>query len=262
MGDPFDIDLIAPEVRYEICSGRFSHDMIGLLPQALSKGDRVLVIGAGLGVLATLAAKSGMTERIVALEANAHLIPYIERVTALNGIGQIETVNGVPAHGRTGLVPFFIGHDFRDSSLTPVEGRWRSVMRVPLMDLNLILAEERISLIICDVPGIASHLLAKADLSKVDRILIRLPDENSIGWQEGGLRAGLAARGYNAPPRPSSQRAALFRRVYSDSCCPPCTCGAANTHADCCPGDGASRAVDLVSATDRTYGDCSGLLAH
>lgn len=233
---PSDSILITPQIRSELCSGDYSRDMIELLPEALAEGDRVLVIGAGLGVVATLAAKSGLAERIIAIEANEDLIRHIERVKALNGADRIETVHGVLAHWQTGSVPFFVASDFRNSSLTPSNGNWRRAMRVPSMDLNLILAEERISLIICDAPDVTSNLLANAQFSRVTRILARLPDEGPDCWSEGGICADLAARGYKTPPRSLSQRVALFHRLNGSASYEPCTCGAANTHTGYCPG--------------------------
>lgn len=214
---PFDsqyhAEMLTPQLRAQIVDGSYSADVIRLLPEALAPGDRVLVIGAGLGVVSTLIAKSGLAERIVAIEPNVELIPYIEHVKELNDTPEIETVCGVLAHGRRGTVPFFVDSDLRNSALTPNQDSWRRVMRVPFLDMNLILAEERISLIVSDVPSIETPLFTGAELSRVPRLLMHLTEERLECWEEGGLCVSLAAQGYLSPPRPSNQRATIFRRA-------------------------------------------------
>jgi len=165
-----DTDVIAPELRWAITSGTYCADTIRALPGMVQLGDRALVIGAGLGVVSTLVAKSAGVERVLALEANTALVPYLERVHALNGVPWVETVNGVPAVGKRGRTAFFTRKDIRASSLLPEEGCWQQAMMVPLVDLDLILAEEAITLIICELPTAPAGIFLEADLGRVQRI--------------------------------------------------------------------------------------------
>ena len=142
---PSDAALIIPEVRSEVRSGAYCGDLVRLLSEAVVPGDRVLVIGAGLGVVSTLVARNEGVDRVIAVEANTALIPYLNRVHALNGVSEVETVNAVLAEGKKGRVPFFARRDLRTSSLLPHDRAWQQVMMVPFMDLNLILTEERIT---------------------------------------------------------------------------------------------------------------------
>lgn len=169
--DARDADLIAPEVHWAITSGTYCADTIRVLPEVVQAGDRVLVIGAGLGVVSTLIAKCAGVERVLALEANTALIPYLERVHALNGVPWVETLNGVPAVGRRGRTAFFARRDVRASSLLPEEGHWQQAMMVPLVDVDLILAEEAITLMVCELPTAPADILRKADLGPVQRII-------------------------------------------------------------------------------------------
>lgn len=189
-----DASLIIPEIRGEIRSGAYDAEMISLLDNAVLPNDRVLVIGAGLGVLTTLIAKREGVERVIAVEANAQLVPYLERTHALNGVEWVETISGVLADGGAGYVPVFVRSDLRATSLLPDHGPWQQVMMVPSIDLELILAEEGITLIVLEVPVSSVRILVKTNLAKVERILLNESDDPSEAWEEGGVLHDLAVR--------------------------------------------------------------------
>jgi len=206
---PSDAELLIPEIRSEICSGAYSADLVRLLPDAVKPGDRVLVIGAGLGTVSSLVAKSDGVERVIAVEANTELTPYLERVHALNGVPWVETINAVLGDGWKGRVPFFARHDIRTSSLLPDDCSWQHTMMVPCMDLNLILTEEQISLIVCEIPT-ASAQLQCAELGSVERILVSSGDAPSERWEQNEVCSLLAGQGFDAEERGA---ALLFGRA-------------------------------------------------
>jgi FkbM family methyltransferase len=195
--DISDADLVIPEVRGAICSGLYNSDIIRALPEVVQEADRVLVIGAGLGVVSTLVANEGVS-RVIAVEANIALIPYLRRVHAQNGVPWVETVNAVLADGMRGRIPFFAQRDVRISSLLPNDESRQQVLIVPLMDLNLILTEERINLIICDIPNVSVQLLAQANLGSVDRILVNCGDGPTHGEEDNEARSKLVTMGFTA----------------------------------------------------------------
>ncbi len=209
---PADATLIIPEIRSEIRSGSYCADLLRLLPEAIVPGDRVLVIGAGLGVVSTTVARDEGVDRVIAVEANTALIPYLNRVHALNGVAEIEIVNAVLAEGKKGRVPFFARRDLRTSSLLPHDRSWQQVIMVPFMDLNLILTEERISLVVCDIPVVSARLVARAELATVERILVNCGDDPALCWEEDALCSLLKARGYATGRRDTGQSSVLFRR--------------------------------------------------
>ena len=170
--DPACADFVAPEMRSEIDSGSYSADLIAHLADADFSGERVLVIGAGLGIVSSHIAANCGAERVLAVEADPRLIGYMNRLHRLNGVGWVEAVNAILTHDAGKRVPFYPQSDIRDSSILPSERPSSQVMLVPSMDLNLILAEERIDTIVCEIPGASMRLLAEADLSNVRRIVL------------------------------------------------------------------------------------------
>lgn len=215
---PSDAALIIPEIRSAIRAGDYSAEVIRLLPDAVRPGDRVLVIGAGLGIVSTLIARTPGVERVIAVEANTLLVPYLERVHEMNGVAWVETVNAVLAEGKKGRVPFFARRDITASSLLPHDQPWQQVMMVPFMDLELILAEERITLVVSEIPLEAAAPLGSVDLHEVERILLACEGEAARCWEDEGLYAQLARRGF--VPEPGTG-AVLFRRRDTLESAPP-----------------------------------------
>ena len=196
--DRSDADIIIPEIRNAIGEGAYSAEVIRLLPNVIRAGDRVLVIGAGLGVVSTLVAKTEGVARVIAVEADSALISYLNRVHDLNGVSEVEVINAVLAEGKRGRVPFFTLRDIRTSSTLLHDRLWQQAMMVPVLDLDLILTEERISLIVCEVPTASTQLLARAELGSVEQILVNSCDYSSEHWEESEVCSLLAAQGFAA----------------------------------------------------------------
>jgi FkbM family methyltransferase len=213
-----DAELIVPELRAEIRSGAYCADLLRLLPHALRPRDRVLIIGAGLGVVSTVVARSPGIERVIAVEPDTRLISYLRRVCASNAVPEVETLNAVLADGNRGRVPFFARRDPRESSLIPDDEAWQKVVVVPFMDLSLILTEEQISLVICEIPRRAARMISTSRIDRVERFLVDCGDDFPAWWQEGEFCAEIAARGYlygiDGPSHPErARRAMLFGKA-------------------------------------------------
>jgi len=173
---PADAELITPEIRADICSGAYSADLLQLLPSAVRPGDRVLIIGAGLCAVST----------------------------------------AVLADNKHGRVPFFARRDLSASSLLPDGQPWQTVIMVPFMGLSLILAEERISLMVCSIPRSGAQMIGSARLDGVDRVIVDCGNDAAPWWEEGELCSVLAARCYVCSPAnqaqvPPSGTALLFQ---------------------------------------------------
>jgi len=173
---PSDTDelpgLIDPELRVSISRGEYASDLIGLLPELLREDDRVLVVGDGFGLISSLIARSELVKDVIVTEADAALSPYLKSVHTLNGTPWVETVNAFPGIAKCGRVPFFSRRDPRQSSLRPEDGPWQRVSIAPLIDLDLMLAEARISLVVWTYAAGAASMLAEVDLRGVERIVL------------------------------------------------------------------------------------------
>jgi FkbM family methyltransferase len=180
--------LITLETINAVRDGSYCADLIERLPETVRPNDRVLVIGAGLGVISTLVAKMPGVSRVIAVEPNVTLIPHLEQVHDLNGV-QVETVNAVLGSNAKGRVPFFGRRDLRASSPVPHDGPWEMAMMVPTMNLDLVVTEERISVIICEHMLAPEGLMGLEGRTTVRQILLGSRDTGQVQVTSGaGLR--------------------------------------------------------------------------
>ncbi|MDH3236916.1 MAG: FkbM family methyltransferase [Deltaproteobacteria bacterium] len=78
---------LSPSMRRRLFRGRYETAERDLVNRFVRKGDRILEIGASIGILTCFLAKAaGARGRIVCVEANAALKPYFDRQLKLNGV--------------------------------------------------------------------------------------------------------------------------------------------------------------------------------
>lgn len=198
MDDPVVAEIITPSIHAEIAEGSYCAEMIAGIPHAIRGSDRVLLIGTGLGILSTLVSRMPGVSEVIAIEMDSRLISVVNRVHARNGVRNVQVLNGIPTTGRRGGVPVFARSDPRTSSPLPDDGPWDQALLVPFVDLGLILADEQISSLVCDVPQCAAQMIAEVDLHPAERILMNAGGRSLRFWQDGEPGSLLKAQGFEA----------------------------------------------------------------
>ena len=210
---PDDAEVITPAIRRAILAGRFEAEEASQLATIVEPGDRVLEIGAGIGFISTLLARQPRVSRVVAVEANPRLLPYMTRLHDLNRVGKVRRINAVLTNGPERCATFYLRRDFWMGSLSPSPNPYVATVEVPTMRLDALLREEAIDLLVCDVEGAEAWLFEGADLSGVDRVWVETHDHVTGLSGVRRLFAAMAAQGLVYDPRHSLGAVVLFRRV-------------------------------------------------
>jgi FkbM family methyltransferase len=137
-------------------------------------GDRVLELGAGLGIVGAVVARNARPAEVRSYEANPALIPHIEALYALNDLGGVNSVRNevlVGGPDRPPALPFHIAGSFLGSSLLPGENR-RETVAVPTADLAGVMAGFRPEVLIIDIEGGEQDILRHIDLSGLRAVVI------------------------------------------------------------------------------------------
>lgn len=210
---PEDAQVLTPAIREAITGGSFEAAEARQIPHIVRPCDSVLEIGAGIGFISTLLARQPAVRRIVAVEANPHLLDYMARLHALNGVDKVRRVNAVLTNGPEPSATFYLRQDFWMGSLSAEPNAYVATVEVPTMSLDALLRDEAITLVVCDVEGAEADLFTGADLRGVDRIYVETHDHVTGLSGVRRLFATMAAGGFVYDPRHSSGTVVLFQRL-------------------------------------------------
>lgn len=208
---PYDPEIITPAIKHAINEGYFEAEEAAQLPHIVGPNDIVLDIGAGIGFISTLIARRAA--RVISVEANPDLMPFMAALHQLNGVKNVTRMNVVLGDAEAGSVTFYQRTDFWMGSLAVGPNPYKTKVNVPCRSLNTLLATEQVSLIVCDIEGAEAFLFNNAKLCSVNRVYLELHDHITGLKGVASVFSAMAARGFAYDPRYSSGAIVLFRKV-------------------------------------------------
>lgn len=164
------------ETRIErIAAARYEGDEIKGALHVVRPEDRIVEMGAGIGVVGAVAAHQGKPERVVSFEANPALIEHIEALYALNGLEDRICVRNCvvlsdPDAPET--VTFHVHASYLGSSLIEPEARRSTAVEVPSTSWDSVREEIAPTILICDIEGGELDFLRHADLSGLRAVVM------------------------------------------------------------------------------------------
>ena len=136
------------------------------------KGDRVLELGAGLGIVGAVVAKNRKPAKMMSFEANPELIPHIRALYELNGLKTKIALHNkvlISSPERPVTMSFHIHNSYLGSSLGGQGGRRVDVPTASYEDVRKSLKPD---VMIMDIEGGELAFLEHADLSGVRAMVI------------------------------------------------------------------------------------------
>jgi FkbM family methyltransferase len=189
-----------------LAAGIYERPEIDGLSRVIRPGDRILELGAGLGIITALAARAAGSAGVVrAYEANSALIPDTLAFFAANRITTVDLVNAV-------LVPeknpaprtFHLAGSFAESSLMGANGRNpQGTVDVPAECLADVLKSFGPDVLVCDIEGAEAELLSELPPSSLRAAVVEMhPDRLSVE-QVQSIHDAMGAQGlYQQEPSP------------------------------------------------------------
>ncbi|MEM6759100.1 MAG: FkbM family methyltransferase [Pseudomonadota bacterium] len=208
-----------------INAGRYEGDELAGALSVIRPGERVLELGAGLGIVGAVIARNAQPAAVLSFEANPNLIPHIRALHAENGLEDVIELRqqvllagpNPPAH-----MTFHVRNSFLGSSLIEKENRQSTPVDVPTARLSEVMDGFAPDILVMDIEGGELDFLTHADLSRIRAVIIEFHPET---YGIDGMR-----RCKNA------LRDAGFRRVNAVS---------TRTVWTCTRADAVAQAVDL-----------------
>ncbi len=167
--------MITPERAVRINLARYEGQEIAGALEVIRSDDRVLEMGAGIGLVGAITAKNGRPEKVLSFEANPRLIQHINALYALNGLeDRIEVRNEVlmsdPNAPET--VAFHIRNSYLGSSLIDTDTRQTTRVEVPTTSYAALHASYKPTVLLMDIEGGELDFLRHASLKGIRAIVI------------------------------------------------------------------------------------------
>jgi FkbM family methyltransferase len=208
---------ISAEVVMGIATGLYEQPEIAGLSRVIRPGDRILELGAGLGVVTALLARAAGPEgRILAFEADTKLIKDTREFLDRHKVDTVELRNAVlvpqavPGETRD----FHVSRVFAVSSLLPRPGSKRhKTISVPAEAVNTVIGDFRPDVLICDIEGGEAELIPAIDASGLRAVVIEMHPKRISVETIAGLREMLERQGLIQDPTPLGGTVELFERA-------------------------------------------------
>jgi FkbM family methyltransferase len=198
---PFVPAIITPKIERPMRNNRYEGGECAALRRILRPGDRVLELGAGVGLLSTVAGLVEGVESVTTVEANPDLIPLIRETHRLNNVTNVDLRNGVATPDDGPDIDFYLRPDFWASSMEPDSRAFSRKVSLRRYGLTSLIAEVNPTVIVCDIEGGEMGLFDGADLSGVRAMVVEFHPKV---YGENGLArimGVLAAKGITLAPR-------------------------------------------------------------
>lgn len=205
---PFIPDVITPKIERPLRNNRYEGGECAALRDILRPGDRVLELGAGIGLISTVAALTEGVQSVTAVEANPELIPVIRETHRLNGVATVDLRNGVVSSSARKKAPFYLRADFWASSMEPDSRPFRKKKHLPCFNIHALVAETRPTVIVCDIEGGEMGLFDGVDLSAVRAMILEMHPKVYGAETVEAISGLLEGQGliFRQPDKPSSVR--------------------------------------------------------
>lgn len=179
-------------IRRALYKEVYEGDELKLVRSVLKKGDRVLDIGTGIGVIAAACARICGAENVTCYEANPKTVDLIQRNFRLNGMEVSLRRKAMATY--SGSVHFYLSDNILSSSM--IDRQLGEPTEIPCDDINDALAEVKPNIVVMDVEGAEIELLPYANLVNVSKLLVELHPHVVGGEKIDALCSNMADRGF------------------------------------------------------------------
>lgn len=173
-----DDQISSPRVIKEIEAGTYEQREMTFTQRIVSKGDRVLELGAGLGFVSTVINRRVNVGFYAAVEADARLIPNIKRSHEKNGIRGVEVINSAfVADQETltlGFVEFGVSQVFWGSGISKAGQDNVTTVSVEAESASEYIHKHSINVLVLDIEGGELDLFRHLDLGGVEKIIMEI----------------------------------------------------------------------------------------
>ena len=199
---------LGAELRAALARGAYEAEEIAGALHVVRPGDRVLEMGAGLGIVGAVVGVCARPSRLVAYEANPALLEAIQAIYAINGLeGSHEVRNRLlmSAPDAPPSLPFHVHKSFLGSSLSDLGAYTKDTVEIETESFEQVQQDLRPDVLLVDIEGAERGFLRHADLRGVRAIVMEFHPEAYGRWGMLECKFRLYRAGFR-PVRAHSHR--------------------------------------------------------
>lgn len=173
---PITPDLPA-YVAYLILNDAYEHGDISLVREYVDAGDKIAMLGAGIGVVATaLAQQCG--DRVIVVDANPEMADAIETIAKINHV-ELDFVHGVISDCLLGdSTTFTISNEFWSSSLSEETRLPKKTIMAPAINVLELVETNEINTLFIDIEGGEIFLFDTEIPDRVKKLFVEVHTPN------------------------------------------------------------------------------------
>lgn len=201
--------VITDQIAKELFMDVYEKEERFAVQKTVQEHDRVLEIGAGMGVVTLQLLKRVKSEQVVALEANPRVFAILEKNMKDNGLSP-KLINKAVVNNSDGRA-FQFGDSFTSGSIHQRPGIENAVS-ISVMEINQLLNSDTFTTVVMDVEGAEIELVPSILGSSVDTLILEL-HPHIVGDQEiSRLENSIYEAGFIKRYDASLGRVAAFTR--------------------------------------------------
>ncbi|WP_321341012.1 FkbM family methyltransferase [Breoghania sp.] len=187
-----DPKLVGRREMRRLFRGNHENAEVYALRHTLEADDRVLELGAGVGLTSIFASRIVGPENITVFEANEANRPLIEKNYALNGVS-------IPVHYKMvthegGKKPFFVSDKAVSSGPVEASGATKKI-ELDSVAISDLIADYSPTYLICDIEGGEIEVL-QGDLGSIRKICVEVHPAKVGNYAVTGLMKTLIDQGF------------------------------------------------------------------
>lgn len=210
--------VVSQVIQTKIAEGRYERHESKTIPKLMANNEVLLELGAGVGVISTLAWLSGKVREVHCFEADPRLIELIRETHAQNGVNGFvynEILSSIPEQTAAGRMDFHIREDFYGNSTTTAVGRAvKETVQVPVSSLQDALHRIAPTVIACDIEGGELGLFDDVEMPSVRTIMLETHQAVLRGHGMRQVFHEMHKADFHYDERYSSGSVCVFSRIY------------------------------------------------
>lgn len=171
-------EAVSQTIQNKIRNGKYERREAATVPLILEGDDIVLELGSGLGLISTLAYKTGKVKDVHCFEADSRLIPLITLTHKVNGVTASiynEVLTSDAGLIEQGYVEFHLRRNFYGSSLTSDSGAGVvETVRPKTKSFAEAVAAISPTVIVSDIEGGEAGLFSNCEMPSVRRVMMEI----------------------------------------------------------------------------------------